>query len=772
MTLFVIMATAMPDPARAVGTFHWTHSTEVDFKAGKFQGVVATNLGDLKLSRSVKTLLEQDARVSAVYAMAEASDGTIYAGTGPQGVLLRIRGDEVSEAAKLEDDTSIFSLAFDASDRLLIGTGGETGKVLRIDEPGQKPREIFSADGVQYVWALASMSDGTLCAATGPQGKLYEIRPDGSNSVLLSTDENNLLSLATDGKDVVYVGTDPHGLVYRVNRKSKDVFVVHDAAESEISALALASDGTLYAGTAEASDQQESAEIAAEATQAGRPEPAATTPLPTKPPADPEPPEIPDPNPGEPDPIPKKVSMLMFAPLAEDDADSDDGAAEQAPDSMPKGSDLSSAEAPQMPSGAADAGAPREGGNAIYRIDKDGFVTEIFRQPVLVLSLLESGGTLTVGTGSEGHVYQVNPAAEETLALAKVDPRQVMSLFAAKDGRILMGLANVGGIASMASGYARSGTYTSPVLDASQISQFGRIQLHGSLPKGAGLTVSTRSGNLAEPDETGWSKWSDEVSATEFVPVTSPAARFLQYRLTFKSDDGKSTAVIDDVNVAYQVPNLAPRVDAVTVTQAVDPNAAMAAEAEGQQPPMPQGSGRQTITWEGSDPNADRLQYSLYFRSGSRAPWILLKDELTTPTHDWDTRLVADGRYQIKVIASDEMMNPKGRGKSSSRVSDPVAVDNTAPLIGDLKAEQKAGSVEISFTATDRTSTLSSFEYSVDSHEHWQTVLPSDNISDGPEENVVFSVSDLKPGPHQIAVRATDARGNQATQTVLVTVPQ
>src|SRR5687768_1094265 len=101
--------------ALAVGTSHWTHSTEADFKAGKFEGVVATNLGDLKLSRSVKTLLEQDARVSAVYALAEAPDGTVYAGTGPQGVLLRIRGEDVSEVTKLEDGTSIFALAFDGS---------------------------------------------------------------------------------------------------------------------------------------------------------------------------------------------------------------------------------------------------------------------------------------------------------------------------------------------------------------------------------------------------------------------------------------------------------------------------------------------------------------------------------------------------------------------------------------------------------------------------------------------------------------------------------
>src|SRR5436309_6981462 len=101
--LLIVIITA---PAFAVGTNHWIHTSEADFKNGTFQNVVATNLGDLKLSRATKTLLEQNDKVSAVYAMVEAADGAVYAGTGPQGVLLKITGDKVEEALKLEDGTS------------------------------------------------------------------------------------------------------------------------------------------------------------------------------------------------------------------------------------------------------------------------------------------------------------------------------------------------------------------------------------------------------------------------------------------------------------------------------------------------------------------------------------------------------------------------------------------------------------------------------------------------------------------------------------------
>jgi hypothetical protein len=60
--------------------------------------------------------------------------------------------------------------------------------------------------------------------------------------------------------------------------------------------------------------------------------------------------------------------------------------------------------------------------------------------------------------------------------------------------------------------------------------------------------------------------------------------------------------------------------------------------------------------------------------------------------------------------------------------------------------------------------------YSVDGSPDWQAVLPSDNIFDGPEEAVTFLLTGLTPGEHQVTLRATDSRGNQSFENVLVTV--
>jgi hypothetical protein len=65
---------------------------------------------------------------------------------------------------------------------------------------------------------------------------------------------------------------------------------------------------------------------------------------------------------------------------------------------------------------------------------------------------------------------------------------------------------------------------------------------------------------------------------------------------------------------------------------------------------------------------------------------------------------------------------------------------------------------------------LAAFAYVVDSSSDWQTVLPSDKIADSPQEKLDFSIAGLKPGPHQVTLRATDARGNNAISSVPVTI--
>src|SRR3954469_24380897 len=133
MKLRILLVTCLcSSVALAIGTSHWSHTSEADFKAGTFHNVVATNLGDLKLSRAVKTLLGQDAHISSVYALVEAADGTIYAGTGPQGIVLSIKNQKVETLATLGENIIVSSLLIDQKGRLLIGASGDKGQIFRV----------------------------------------------------------------------------------------------------------------------------------------------------------------------------------------------------------------------------------------------------------------------------------------------------------------------------------------------------------------------------------------------------------------------------------------------------------------------------------------------------------------------------------------------------------------------------------------------------------------------------------------------------------------
>ncbi len=753
---------------------HWSHTTDADFKAGAFDNVVATNLGDLKLSRRIKVLLEQDPQVSSVYSMARTGDGTVYAATGPRGIVLRIQDGLVERALTLGQTTNLLSILAMDDGTLLLGTGGDRGRVLKVDpkQPKAKPVEIFSSPDVQYIWDMRRAPDGMLYLATGPHGKLYEVNPEGKSRVLLDSDEHNLLGLIFDGGDMLYFGTDPNGLVYRVNRHSGESFILYDAPESEVSALALDGRGNLYAGTSEAI---EGANFdTATGGVSGRPEGKTTgMSIPAEPPKNPAPPPIPSPNPGEPKPIPKSPAQGLLLDRGWDSLRvqsammglvevGDDSGSLTPPGTAPKPALAGGALSPP-PGSRAGAAQVKPEGNAIYRIDPEGFVSEVFRQPVMILSILEQEGRLLVGTGSDGLIYQVDPGAEETIVLAKAQGRQVTAMLGAPDRRVVLGLANAGSIAELGAGFAPTGTYVSPVLDAVQISRFGKARLHGRLPDGASLSFATRSGNVQDPSGQGWSAWTHDQPANEFLAIDAKPARFLQYRLTFTTTKTDQSPIVDEVDVAYQSPNLPPVVKSLKVAAAAPPAAAEATPAPG----TVADHSHMTVTWEASDPNADPLRYSLSLRDSERSPWVLLKEGIKETTFDWDTRQTADGRYQLRLLASDALANPPGAGRDNSRVSDPVVVDNTPPAIGDLELTRRGDVLTATFRAVDQTGTVAALDYSMDSTEVWQAALPLDSICDSPEEPVRLEVSKLTPGPHRLTLRATDSRGNQGYVNVL-----
>ena len=60
---------------------------------------------------------------------------------------------------------------------------------------------MFYDPKAKYIWALAFDSKGDLFVATGDQGEIHRVTPDGKGRVFFKTEETHVRSLAVDAKE-------------------------------------------------------------------------------------------------------------------------------------------------------------------------------------------------------------------------------------------------------------------------------------------------------------------------------------------------------------------------------------------------------------------------------------------------------------------------------------------------------------------------------------------------------------------------------------------
>ena len=824
--------------ASAIQPERWVHSTEADFEPGEFEGVVLTNLGDLKLATASTTLAELPEDVTIINDL-ETIGQTTYLAVGPEPRLLRLDGDAVEEVAT-PDAGQVFSLA-QIDGRLIVGTSGEAAGVWLLRDTELVP--IVSWEDRQYLWDLAPVGDD-LYVATGAEGEVLRLpglrsRLDSlgqedaepvAEEIALDSAQANVLCLAVGPDQVVYAGTDTDGLIYRL--EGGESFVVYDAGEPEIGALLVAADGTLYAGTADAEQAKPGRLATATESETGRPSlEAAAAEASDTPPADgpdapdlpvtPEPDplqaaDLPEPSPGPADEAPAAQSVesdtadtapAESGPQADSESDEASGKPELAEDNPPTPEQLDALreevrqrlmaarkDGSLKPSGgpsaarptrqAAAASAGDKSGNAVYRIDAQGFVSEVFRDSVMILNLAQRpDGKILVGTGNEGQLYLIDPAAGETSVLNDLESQQLLAMRVRDDGVLAAG-SNPASLQLLQGETAPRGTYTSQVLDAAQISLWGTVQTTtdagGRDGQSPAVTVETRSGNVADPELGSWSEWTDAQALDDqgFFPqqrrlqqvkVASPPARYLQYRLTLEAGESPDAApVLEKIELAYVTPNLRPSLTSLT--------AEYPEFAGVDQPANP----AMSISWEATDDNGDRLLYRLEYKSPDADRWITLAEDLTDTSFEWNTRQVPDGRYQVRVTASDRLDNPGDMAMTAGRRTDPVLLDNTPPLIDVLRdgqlqplatVEVQADAVRIAGTAVDRQTPIHSVAYRLNNEEQYHPILAEDLIYDSTVEPWSATLSDLASGAHSITIRTLDLRGNASYASMIFEVP-
>src|SRR5262249_30868203 len=116
------------------------------------------------------------------------------------------------------------------------------------------------------------------------------------------------------------------------------------------------------------------------------------------------------------------------------------------------------------------------------------------------------------------------------------------------------------------------------------------------------------------------------------------------------------------------------------------------------------------------------------------------KEKLSDRYYSFDSDLLPDGGYTIKVVASDAPSNTPEDTLTAEKESPRFEVDTTPPRVEDLTASTDGDQVHLTFRASDNFSPIRRAEYSLDAGE-WQFVEPVGQISDAKNENYDFAIA-------------------------------
>jgi WD40 repeat protein len=722
-----LLAFAPAPAAHGQGTRLWTESRFDDFERGTPNGVAITSDGHLVPGPQSAQVLSTPS--TYVWGVAADREGNAYLATGTPATVLRVGPDGKSTTIFTSHDMSVQTVRVGPDGGVYAATL-PSGKVYRLDSHAEGKTDdtatlVFdpgaTTEKPKYVWDLAFDAHGALYVATGAPAAIYRVVNGAKPELFFKSDEEHIRSLAFDRAGNLIAGSDGTGLIYRIDPQGKP-YVLYDAGKKEITSVVVASDGTIYA---------------AGVGDKGR-------------------------NTLPPLPVTGQGQVTATITIV-------------APGSVQ----------------AFNGNTLVPDGSEVYAIPHgDGPAQKIWSgHDDIVYALAWTPDGLLAATGNRGRIFRIHD--DGTFAdIAHLDASQVTG-FADSARGIYAATANSGKLFLLSHAEAPEGSYTSEVFDAGVFAQWGRAEVETAAS--AGLQMFARAGNIENPDRA-WSEWKPFTPNSGAAGIAS--SRFMQWKLV--EHPGSS---VGSVAINYLPVNMPPIVDEIVVAPGAR---AMANPPQAGQPqqvtinfPSQQNTGISfgqpeagkeplpairertavTVRWSAHDDNGDDLIFSIWYRGEGEHNWQLLHDHVRDRFYSFDSSLLPDGHYRVRVVASDGPSHNPGEALTGDRISDDFVIDTTPPVVSGLEAQLNGDRIHASLTATDATSPVSHAEYSIDAG-RWQYIEPVGKIGDSLTEHFAFdapipaprsgAAAPVDPHEHVIAIRVFDREDNAVTVKAVV----
>ena len=698
----------------AVQPQFWRVQTAEDFLAGELEGFAITSRGELRPAPAMRKLASFNDPF--VLSQTSAPNGDRFFGTGNDGKVYRLRGDDL-KVLFTAPEPEVYAVAF--HNGALLAATSPNGKVYRVN-PESGAHSVFFDPKQAYIWALEVLEGGDVAIATGVEGQLFRVNAKGEGKVLYDASDTHIRSLARRKDGSLLAGASGKGRIYSISREGNAI-ALFDSPLNEVASIYVDATGTGWAA-------------------------AVSNVLPSS--------------------APKSQTRPQ---QQQQQQQQQSGEKKEAEPSSTQTVEVSFSFDDSAASAAAQSGSAE-----VYRIDPDGFVEAVrkFEREMVYAVTGGENGSVLLATGPNGRVYDLRNG--ELALIGAVPEKQIVSIA----GNIIT-TTNAGAVYRMESRSATSPEFRSAAKDAERFSRFGQYRIEGRNLGTGSFAISFRSGNTRTPDAT-WSQWSAPQSALEGTVTAPAAQYVQWRLQMPKASpdvtvDGVTVAFMNR-NVAPEIEALVVQDPAVIFVSNAYPSAPQVLEATNpdeygiftsldaprDRTPAEQGKrmfrrGFRTVSWRASDANADQLRYTLSFRQKGSDRWLRLRENMEEAQINFDTSQLPDGRYELRLVATDANDNPDA---ALTDVKEGVEfdVDNGAPRI---VASQNAGDVTVRIT--DDLSPIGKVEYSVDA-DKWIRMTPVDGIADSRDET--FRLDRSAVAGKFVIIRAVDAFYNVGTTSV------